>query len=95
MRRRVAANYGQMRGNTKWLRGESRGGYRGKSEGQDSQNETKTDRKDQWQFVGGIGSHKPVFNDPRETNQNFTSQHFDGNKLWNGYEIMETKERYE
>lgn len=71
------------------------GGYRGKSEGQDSQNETKTDRQDQWQFVGGIGSHKPVFNDPRETNQNFTSQHFDGNKLRNGYQIMETKERYE
>jgi len=47
MRRRVAANYGQMRGNTKWLRGESRGGYRGKSEGQDNQNETKTDRQDQ------------------------------------------------
>lgn len=75
--------------------GESRGGYRGKSEGQDNQNETKTDRQDQWQFVGGIGSHKPVFNDPRETNQNFTSQHFDGNKLRNGYQIMETKERYE
>jgi len=54
-------------------------------QGKDSQNETKTDRQDHWQFVGGIGSHKPVFNDIRETNQNFMSQRFDQNKLHISY----------
>lgn len=62
MRRRVSANYGQMDKEPLGRGVDGEG-----SAGEDSQNETKTDRHDHCQFVGGIGGgEKPVLDDIRK-----------------------------
>lgn len=58
----------------KWIKSHWVGGLRRGWAGEDSQNETKTDRHDHCQFVGGIGgADKPVLDEIRKAIPKFNA----------------------